>query len=71
MGANRLRALRKAKGLTQIKLAERAGISRSVIARYETNRTELSTRNLVKLARAMSVPVDAIIGGEPSDGAAS
>lgn len=71
MRANKLRLLRKGKGLTQVKLAQKAGVSRSVIARYETDRTELSTRNLVKIAKALDVSMDEIAGGGQNDGAAS
>ena len=41
--ANRLRELRKAKGMTQITLADRAHVARSLIARFETGRTVMST----------------------------
>lgn len=69
---NRLRKLRKDSGLTQVSLAEKARVSRSVIARFETGRTELSTRNLTKIAAALDCSMEEILqGGGRTDGAAS
>lgn len=68
---NRLRQLRKDSGLTQVRLAEKARVSRSVIARFETGRTELSTRNLARIANALDCSMDEIVNGGQADGAAS
>ena len=68
---NRLRRLRKINGLTQVRLAEKANVSRSVIARFETGRTELSTKNLSKIADALDCSMDEIVKGGRADGAAS
>ena len=70
MMENKLRQLRKSNGLTQVRLAEIAHVSRSVIARFETGRTELSTKNLTKIANALECSMEAIVGGQ-ADGAAS
>ena len=69
---NRLRKLRKINGLTQVRLAEKANVSRSVIARYETGRTELSTKNLSKIADALDCSMEEILkgGGRPNGEAA-
>ena len=71
MMGNRLRQLRKDSGLTQVRLAEKAQVSRSVIARFETGRTELSTRNLARIANALDCSMDEIVNGGQADGAAS
>ena len=71
MMENRLRQLRKNSGLTQVRLAEKAQVSRSVIARFETGRTELSTRNLSKIANALECSMEEIVNGGQADGAAS
>ena len=71
MTENRLRKLRKDAGLTQMRLAEEARISRSVIARFETGRTELSTKNLMKIAGVLGCSMEAIVKGGQTDGAAS
>ena len=67
---NGLRKLRKINGLTQVRLAQKANVSRSVIARYETGRTELSTKNLSKIATALECSMDEIVKGG-QDGTAS
>lgn len=68
---NRLRELRKAKGLTQMKLAQESGVHRTIIARYETGRNRLSEKNLLRIAGALGVPVDTVLKGERADGTAS
>ena len=68
---NRLRKLRKNEGLTQVRLAQKANVSRSVIARFETGRTELSTANLMKIANALGCSMEEILKGGQPDGAAS
>jgi transcriptional regulator with XRE-family HTH domain len=68
MVENRLRTLRKSNGLTQVRLAEKAHVSRSVIARFETGRTELSTKNLMKIANALDCGMEEIVNGGHTDG---
>lgn len=68
---NGLRKLRKSSGLTQVRLAEKAHVPRSVIARFETGRTELSTKNLSKIADALDCSMEEILKGGRSDGEAS
>ena len=68
---NMLRDLRKSKGLTQEDLAKKANVSRSVIARFETGKTTLSAKNLIKIAGTLGVPMDYIMKGGQEDGAAS
>lgn len=67
---NRLRELRKSKGWTQAKLAEKSGVHRTCIARYETGITGMSERNLIRISGALKVPVDEIVR-RTADGAAS
>ena len=64
--ASKLRTLRKKKGLTQAALAKRAKVSRSVIARYETGKTRLSSKSLIRIANTLGTSLDDIveIGGE-------
>jgi len=68
---NRLRTLRKSNGLTQVRLAEKARVPRSVIARFETGRTDLSTKSLMKIAEALDCSMEEILKGGRSDGEAS
>ena len=67
--ANRLREIRKTKHLTQVDLAERAQVPRSVIARHETGRTILSTKNLAKICRVLGCRMEDVIT-EDNDGKA-
>ena len=67
--SNGLRELRKASGLTQVRLAEKANVPRSVIARFETGRTDLSTKSLMKIAHALDCSMDEIVKGGRADGA--
>ncbi|MBF8379108.1 helix-turn-helix transcriptional regulator [Alicyclobacillus mali] len=51
----RIAHLRKERGLTQAKLAERARLSTSAIAMYETNRRQPDERTLAQIAEALGV----------------
>lgn len=53
--AERLRSLRKNAGLTQQQLADKSGIGKSVIARYETGGAMPRPKTVEKLAAAMDV----------------
>jgi transcriptional regulator with XRE-family HTH domain len=51
----RLRELRRAAGLTQIQLAEKAGLTQPFISRLERGETGVSVSNMVAMAIAMGV----------------
>ena len=68
---NRLRELRKSRGLTQGLLALKSGVHRTSIARYETGKNGMSEKNLIRIAGALNVSVDELIKGGQTDGAAS
>jgi transcriptional regulator with XRE-family HTH domain len=53
---------RKAKGLTQTKLAELAGLSTRMIAHYETNISNPPLNNLLAIAKALGVSILELIG---------
>ena len=57
----RVRALRAARGLTQLRLAGRAGISRPSLANIEAGRQNLGVRALCALAEALGVPVEELL----------
>ena len=59
---NRLREIRKAKGLTQKALSEAAQINRVNIAKYETGVSAPTLKSAEKLAAALGVTVDDLIG---------
>jgi transcriptional regulator with XRE-family HTH domain len=55
--AERLRALREAKNLSQGDIEKRTGLLRCYISRVENGHTVPSIETLEKLARAMEVPM--------------
>lgn len=61
----RLGALRRARGLSQEELAEQAGVSRRVIAYYETESAQPPGAMLVALGRALKVSTDELLGVKP------
>jgi len=58
----RLARIRKTKGLTQEELAEKIGITRSVIANYEKDRLRIYDDMIVRIAMALSVATDDLLG---------
>jgi transcriptional regulator with XRE-family HTH domain len=63
--AERLRKIREEKGLTQAELAQRSGLQPSAIAHFEAGRRSPSLDNLRRLADALSVTLDYLLGREP------
>lgn len=64
----RLRALRKARDMTQVELAEVLGTQQTAISQVEIGNRGLTVQQVVKLAKALRVSTDAILG--PRNGAA-
>ena len=58
---NKIRELRIGKGFTQEELAMLTGFSKSYIQKFEENRREINTSQLVKLANALNVSVSEIL----------
>ncbi len=57
----RIRALRKARKLTQAALARKARVSLGYVAHLETGHFDPKLSSLQKLARALGVPVTALL----------
>jgi transcriptional regulator with XRE-family HTH domain len=57
-----IRNIRKGKGITQVQLAEAIGVKRPVISKYESGAVPLTVEQLQKIATALDVPLDYIIG---------
>ena len=56
----KLSFLRKQRGMTQMELAEKLGISRQAVSRWEQGMPEPSTENLVSIGKLFNVSVDAL-----------
>ena len=65
----RLRKARENRGLTQSDLAQRAGLEPSAVSHFEAGRRQPSFHNLRKLADALSVSTDYLIGRDLDPGA--
>lgn len=64
---NRLKELRKERGLLQKEVADYLEISRATYSFWETGRYEIDFKNLKKLAEFYNVTIDYILGYEPTD----
>jgi transcriptional regulator with XRE-family HTH domain len=62
MRGDRLRQIRKIRGITQEELSERLGIGNRQIWRYENNKTVPDVNMLTKLADALDVSADYLLG---------
>lgn len=60
--AERLLELRKEKAVSQAKLAKELQVSYAVVCYWETNRSEPTAPNLVKIADYFDVSVDYLLG---------
>lgn len=68
--AANVRRIRKARGLTQERLAEEAGLHLTDIARIETLRRDPGVKVIAKIAHGLRVPASALfegIGSESED----
>ena len=60
----RLKELRKARGLTQFKLAKLTGLGRVNIVRFENASRRLSESNALKIAKALGCTVEELFTRE-------
>lgn len=59
--SEKIRALRDARGLTQLQVAERIGVSKAMISAYETASKAPSIEVLIRLSRLFGVSVDYLV----------
>lgn len=62
MFGKRISDLRKERGLTQLDLAQKIGVTRSVISLYEIEKREPDTETLLKMADFFGVSTDYLLG---------
>lgn len=60
-GAHPLKAWREHRAITQTELASRSAVARDLIAQIETKKRQGSVTTLDRLARALSIPIEALI----------
>lgn len=63
-GAHPIKAWREYRDWTQLCLSSEAGVGRDLIAQIETRRKQGSVETLGRLARALNVPMEALIEDE-------
>lgn len=59
--SEKLRTLREARGLTQLQVANRIGVSKAMISAYETASKAPSIEVLIRLSRLFGVSVDYLV----------
>lgn len=64
---NRIKELRKRRGLTQIELADRLEITQGSLSAWETGRSLISAENLKKLGEVLQCSTDEILGIEEKE----
>lgn len=65
-----LQALRELRNLTQAELGHRAGMAAASISHFETGQRSPSLESLVKLADALEISTDALLGRAPVESVA-
>lgn len=59
--SEKLKALREARGFTQLQVANRIGVSKAMISAYETASKAPSIEVLIRLSRLFGVSVDYLV----------
>lgn len=62
--AANLRNLRQTRGISQERLAELAGLHRTYVSSVERGARNISIDNIARLAKALDVSPDKLLGGE-------
>ena len=62
--ANRLCDLRKKHGLSQEELAEKLGVSRQAISKWERSESSPDTDNLIELSKIYGISLDELLNGD-------
>lgn len=65
---SKLRAIRALRGMTQAELAQKAGVSATAVAEYETDKRDLRAGTIRKLCEALGVQVRYIVDGTEISG---
>jgi transcriptional regulator with XRE-family HTH domain len=60
---NRVKEIRKGKGLSQEELAEKAGLHRTYIGMIERAEKNITLSNIAKISKALNVPIENLFNG--------
>jgi transcriptional regulator with XRE-family HTH domain len=66
LAGERVKTLRQSRHLTQDQLAKAAGVSRSLVAQWETGRSGFGTK-VAQIAKVLEVPVRMLQPGAPAE----
>lgn len=61
----RIASIRKRRGFSQASISRRAGIDPSYLSRLETGRVHPTVRMAMRIARALRVPIEELLGPTP------
>lgn len=64
---NRIRTLRKMRGITMKQLGEVVGLAESTISQYETGKRQPDNETLLKLGEFFNVTVDYLLGADQKE----
>lgn len=59
--ARKIKAFRKEREMTQLKLAEKAGIAQSFLSNIENGLQSPSLKNLEKISKALEIPLNDLL----------
>ncbi len=62
--------LRKERGITQVEMAERLGLSQSIVSKYEVGELRLHAELILRLAEVFRVSTDEVLGVKSAAGTA-
>jgi len=65
--AQRIKQARQAKGYSQSKLAELAGVSTNTIGKLEISYTTVSLKTILKIANVLDVDINFLVSDRPPD----
>lgn len=60
----RIREIREEKGIRQVELAEMIGVTQSLLSQMENGKSEINTRRMEQIARALDVSIASIYFGD-------